>query len=86
MNSDVKVGYVSADGGKTSWINLPGDPRENYVPRMEFIPGSNDLFIQQMNRQQNTNRVWIASVGSTSAENIFTDTDAAWLDTNDDVE
>lgn len=84
-NSAVKVGYVSADGGNTTWIDLPGDPRDNYIPRMEFIPGCNELFIQQMNRPQNTNKVWIAKIGENKADNIFTDKDAAWLETNDNV-
>ncbi len=52
---------------------------------MEFIPGSNELFIQQMNRQQNTNNVWIASLDDNAPRKIFTDTDAAWLDTNDNI-
>lgn len=84
-NSAVRVGTVPAQGGATTWIELPGDPREHYIPRMEFIPESNELFIQQMNRAQNTNRVWIARTGESTAQNIFTDTDAAWLDTNDQV-
>lgn len=84
-NSAVKVGYVSADGGETTWIDIPGDPRNNYIPRMDFIPESNELFIQQLNRQQNTNHVWIASVGSSTPVNIFTDKDDAWLDTNDNI-
>ena len=84
-NSAVKVGYVSADGGPTTWINIPGDPRNNYIPRMDFIPESNELFIQQMNRQQNTNRVWTIKIGESEPVNIFTDTDAAWLDTNDNI-
>ena len=84
-NSAVKVGYVPATGGATSWITIPGDARNNYIPRMEFIPESNELFIQQMNRQQNTNHVWIAKIGETEPVNIFTDTDAAWLNTNDQI-
>jgi dipeptidyl-peptidase-4 len=85
-NSAVKVGYVPSTGGATSWIDIPGDPRNNYLPRMEFIPESNELFIQQMNREQNTNKVWIAKIGHpTAPENIFTDQDDAWLETNDHV-
>ena len=84
-NSAVKVGYVSADGGVTTWVNIPGDPRNNYIPRMEFIPASNELFIQQMNREQNTNKVWIAKIGETEPMNIFTDTDKAWVETNDNI-
>ena len=84
-NSAVKVGYVPAAGGATTWVNIPGDPRNNYIPRMDFIPESNELFIQQMNRQQNTNRVWIVAIGQSEPKNIFTDKDAAWLDTNDNI-
>lgn len=85
-NSAVKVGYVPATGGNTTWIEIPGDPRNNYIPRMEFIPESNELFIQQLNRPQNTNTVWIAEIGKPAPVTIFTETDAAWLDTNDHVE
>lgn len=84
-NSAVKVGYVPVAGGATTWVNIPGDPRNNYIPRMDFIPESNELFIQQMNRQQNTNRVWIVAIGQSEPKNIFTDKDAAWLDTNDNI-
>ena len=84
-NSAVKVGYVSSNGGATTWINIPGDPRNNYIPRMEFIPDSNELFIQQMNRAQNTNKVWIAKIGETQPANILTETDDAWVETNDKV-
>ena len=53
---------------------------------MEFIPESDELFIQQLNRPQNTNKVWIAKISDNSLNNIFTDTDAAWLDTNDNIQ
>ena len=85
-NSDVKVGYIAAEGGEPTWIKIPGDPRNHYIPRMEFIPESNELFIQQLNREQNTNKVWIAKIGSDQPKNIFTDKDAAWLDTNDNIQ
>lgn len=84
-NSAVKVGYVSVNGGATTWIDIPGDPRNNYIPRMEFIPNSNELFIQQLNRPQNTNKVWIVQIGSSKPEHIFTDEDKAWVDTNDHI-
>lgn len=84
-NSAVRVGYIPATGGVTTWIRIPGDPRNHYLPRMEFIPNSNELFIQQMNRAQNTNRIWTVALGNADPQNIFTDTDKAWLETNDHV-
>lgn len=84
-NSGVRIGYVSVEGGETTWIPIPGDTRNNYLPRMEFIPNTNKLFIQQMNREQNTNKVWTVTLGENDLENIFTDSDKAWVETNDHV-
>ncbi len=60
-NSAVKVGVVSSAGGETKWFDIPGDPRNNYLARMDFIPNSNEVMIQQLNRLQNTNTVWIGN-------------------------
>lgn len=84
-NSGVRIGYVSAEGGQTTWLPIPGDERNNYLPRMEFVPGTNKLFIQQMNRAQNTNKVWTATIGKDDLQNIFEDTDPAWVETNNNV-
>ena len=45
---------VSAAGGETRWLEIPGDPRENYIVRMDWVPESEDLVVQQLNRRQNT--------------------------------
>jgi len=49
INSAVRVGVVSADGGPTTWIDLPGDPRQDYVARMDWA-GPTELVIQRPNR------------------------------------
>jgi len=84
-NSAVKIGYKSIDGGVTTWLPIPGDPRNNYLPRMEFIPGTNTLFIQQMNREQNTNKIWTYTIGKNDLKNIFVDSDKAWVETNNNI-
>ena len=84
-NSGVKIGYVSAEGGATTWLPIPGDERENYLPRMEFVPGTNQLFIQQMDRPQHTNKVWTTTIGKEDLKLLLTDSDTAWVETNDHV-
>ncbi len=84
--SSVKVGVISADGGESRWISIPGDPRDNYLPRMEFIPESNDLLVQQFNRLQNTNTIWTVSAESLKTSVLFVETDKAWVDVYDDTE
>lgn len=83
--SAVKVGVISANGGATKWFDIPGDPRNNYLARMDFIPNSDEVMIQQLNRPQNTNKVWVGDINRMSLTNILTETDAAFLDVHDDI-
>lgn len=84
-NSAVKVGVVEATGGATRWFMVPGDPRNNYLARMDFIPGSNEVMIQQLNRLQNTNKVWIGNIQTMALDNIVTEKDSAYLDIHDNI-
>ena len=84
-NSDVKVGVIAAKGGDTSWFDIPGDPTNNYIARMDFIPNSHEVMIQQLNRKQNTNTVRIGNTKTMDLNTIFTDKDAAWLDIHDNI-
>jgi len=83
--SAVKVGVVAATGGKTSWFKIPGDPANNYVARMDFIPHSSEVMVQQLNRPQNSNKIWIGNVKTMSLQNIYTETDPDFLDLHDDI-
>ena len=84
-NSAVKAGIISVDGGETRWFDIPGDPRNNYLARMDFIPNSSEVMIQQLNRKQNTNKVWIADINTMKLSNILTEKDEAFLDIHDNI-
>ena len=83
--SSVKVGVIPAAGGATKWFDIPGDPRNNYLARMDFIPNSNEVMIQQLNRPQNTNTVWVGDTKSMKIGTILTEKEAAFLDIHDDI-
>lgn len=78
-NSAVTIGIVSASGGTPRWVSLPGDPRNTYIPRMEWT-GAGELMLQQLNRLQNTNDVWLADAKTGRARRLLRDQDAAWVD------
>src|SRR5205814_241969 len=42
-NSAARIGVVSAAGGPTAWMKIPGDPRNNYLARMDWAAGSTQL-------------------------------------------
>jgi dipeptidyl-peptidase-4 len=79
-NSAVRIGVVSAQGGATKWIELTGDAREHYVPRMEWAGNSNQVILEYLNRLQNSNQVLIADAHTGSVKTLFEDKDAAWVD------
>jgi len=83
-NSAVKVGVIPAAGGEPRWIELPGDPRQDYVPRMEWVPGTSELMLQQMDRRQQRNTVWLADAATGKAREFFGEKSDAWLDVVDD--
>jgi len=82
-NSAIRAGVVSAQGGPVRWINLPGDPRQHYVARLDWVPNSDDLTLEYLNRLQNTNTVYIADAKTGEAKPFFEDTDKAWVDVVD---
>ena len=83
--SAVKIGVVSASGGETKWFDFLGDPRNNYLARMEFIPGTHEVMVQQLNRPQNTNSVWIGNIKTMDLNKILEEKDDAFLDIHDNV-
>lgn len=84
-NSSCKVGVISAEGGKTIWMNVPGDPRNNYIARMDWASSSDEIVLQHLNRLQNKNEVMLANAKTGEAKTILTETDEAWIDINDDM-
>ena len=84
-NSVARAGVVSASGGPTRWIEVPGDPRNNYIPRMEWAGNSDQLVLQHLNRLQNTNDLLLADANTGAVERMHRDQDAAWVDVVEDL-
>ena len=82
-NSAVHVGVVSAQGGETTWVKLPGDPRQHYVASVEWLEDSNGVLLQYLNRLQNTNQVLRADPKNGEVKTFFEDTDKRWVDVRD---
>ena len=46
-------------------MQLPGDPREHYIARLQWAD-ARTLLVQQLNRLQNTDRYLLADAGNGS--------------------
>jgi dipeptidyl-peptidase-4 len=84
--SSAKIGIVNVETAKTTWLKVPGDNIQHYIPRMDWIPGSNEVILEQLNREQNTANLFICDAASGIAKNIYTESDKAWIDVADGFE
>ncbi len=84
-NSACRVGVVSVEGGPTRWIDVPGDPRNNYIARMDWAANSSEIILQHLKRKQNTVDIMLGDVRSGATRTIVTERDDAWIDIGDDL-
>ena len=94
-NSAVRIGVVSVSGEpstdgassapRTRWMQTPGDPRQTYLASLQWTADGRALLIQQLNRLQNTNDLLVADAASGHVRRAHRDSNAAWVDTNDDL-
>ena len=83
-NSAARVGVVSAAGGTTRWLEVSGDPRNNYIARMNWAGNSDEIVLLQLNRRQNVLNVIIGNARTGAVRTILSETDEAWVDVNVD--
>jgi dipeptidyl-peptidase-4 len=77
--SPYKIGVVSIAKGKTTWMKIPGDPGNTYVPRMEWA-SNNELIIQYLNRKQNESSIMICDAKSGQTNTIHYEKSGSWID------
>ncbi len=77
-NPGCRVGVVASSGGATRWLDVPGDPRDNYIAQMDWA-GPREIILQHLNRLQNTNRVRLIDAERGTVRTVFTDRDEAWV-------
>ena len=86
-NSAGRIGVVAAEGGATRWLAIDGDPRNQYLARMDWagVNNSSELLIQRMNRRQNQIDVLLANAQTGAVKTILVERDSAWVDVVNDV-
>jgi dipeptidyl-peptidase-4 len=84
-NSAARVGVVSADGGDPVWLDVPGDPRNNYLARLEWAASSSEVVLEHLNRAQDTIEVMLGDAATGRTRTVLTESDSAWVDVVDDL-
>ena len=82
INPAARIGVIDLVSRGISWIPIPGDKRDNYLPRMEWVDETR-LVIQQLNRLQNQLDVYVADITNSHVDVMLTEKDEAWIDVQD---
>ena len=85
VNPSSRVGVVSSRGGETRWMDVPGDPRDHYIARMDWAGDSNELAIQHLNRLQNRDEMMLADARTGRVRAVLEEADPTWVEVVDDL-
>ena len=75
-----RIGVINLTNEEITWMKIPGEQNKFYLPRMTWMPGRNDLMIQQLNRKQNHSKIYIANANNGKTELLMEEKDDAWVD------
>lgn len=78
--SGAKIGVVDIKSGKNTWMQIPGETTQNYLPRMDW--NGSKLIVQQLNRRQNHSKVYEVDPKSAQAKVILEEKNTTWIDVN----
>ena len=78
--SPVRIGIITVKDAAIKWMNVPGDPQQHYIPRMEWVPDSKEIVLQQLNRKQNESKLFICNAVTGEARNFYIEKDDAFID------
>lgn len=81
-NASVRLGVVSARGGRTRWMEL-GPTTETLIARVQWLPGGGKLAVQRLSRVQDRLELLTAEAGTGRVERVLEEKDAAWVNLHD---
>jgi dipeptidyl-peptidase-4 len=69
-NPAVRVGVVSAQGGKTVWVNLPLRAGQDYIPRFGWVDAKT-LWVETLTRDQKHRDIYFADAATGQAHPVL---------------
>lgn len=77
--SACKVGVIHTASKKLHWIEMEGDSKQHYIPRMQWI-NPQTLLIQRINRKQNHLKIWSYNVEKKDLQLVYSEQEKTWVD------
>ncbi|NJN26714.1 MAG: S9 family peptidase [Cyclobacteriaceae bacterium] len=78
--SSAKIGVVEVATKETIWMKIPGDSKQHYLPRMQWVDGRSKLLVQQLNRKQNEWKIFKCDVSTGESNVVYEEKEKAWIE------
>jgi len=81
-NASVKLGFVSARGGKTRWVALNDDPAlgdDIYLTRVAWAPDNKTAFVGVLARDHKTHKIYKVDSKTGKKTDFYEETSSTWL-------
>ncbi|MBI3665103.1 MAG: S9 family peptidase [Acidobacteria bacterium] len=83
-NANVRMGVAPAAGGQTRWMDLAVAP-DMLLARLAWLPDSQGLLAQRLNRVQNVLDIILGDVRTGSTRRVLEEPDPYWINVHDDL-
>ena len=78
--SPVKIGVVNIKGGNTKWMEIPGNPQQHYLPRMEWASDAGTLIVQQLDRKQQESKLFYCKAIDGTSTPFYSEKNNSWIE------
>ena len=78
--SATSIWIYDLNNNNSKSLDIPGDPSQHYIPRMEWTLDAKSVILQQLNRKQNESKILLGDANTGSSRTIHKEVDAAWID------
>jgi dipeptidyl-peptidase-4 len=79
----LRVGVVSASGGKTHWLNIYAPPEGHYLGQVNWAGNSYELLVEKLSRFRDKREFLIADIRNDAINRIYQESDSAWVASSD---
>jgi len=83
-NPEVRLGVVELADGAVTWVDL-GQPRPEYVVRVQWLPDSAALAVQTLDRAQQRLELRLVDRQTGASTVVLTETSSTWVSPVDDL-
>ncbi len=75
----LRVGVVSAEGGRTTWLPVPPAPEGFYLGYVDWADNAREVVVEQRSRSRNARSFLLLDVESRGVTPMYQERDSAWV-------